>query len=114
MLVDAKADLLVHGMGESAVREIARRLRAAADTGAAADLSGIPGTARLLGARETAAGGDFPGAVALPPFEALAADRSCSWPPRARRRPSRTRSAPGPSCSGTAAGPSSSSRPPCR
>ena len=50
ILVDAKADLLVYGMGESAVREIARRLDAAAGSGEVADLAGIRGTALLLGA----------------------------------------------------------------
>ncbi|MHB8895041.1 MAG: YgiQ family radical SAM protein, partial [Candidatus Geothermincolia bacterium] len=49
ILVDAKADLLVYGMGERAVREIAGR-SVAAGPGMSADLSGIRGTARLLGA----------------------------------------------------------------
>ena len=48
ILADAKADLLVYGMGERAVRETARRL----DSGCR-DLSGIPGTAVLLGAKAT-------------------------------------------------------------
>src|SRR5450830_1757958 len=48
ILADAKADLLVYGMGEVAVREIARRL----DAGHA-DLSGILGTALMLGAKAT-------------------------------------------------------------
>ncbi|NQT86270.1 YgiQ family radical SAM protein, partial [bacterium] len=43
ILVDAKADLVVYGMGERAVREIARRLREAPDEPKAA-LHGIPGT----------------------------------------------------------------------
>lgn len=45
ILLSSKADILVYGMGEYAVRRIARRL---ADSGA--DLGGIRGTARLLGA----------------------------------------------------------------
>lgn len=68
ILADSKADLLVHGMGEAPIREIARRLRAGDG-----DLSGIPGTARLLGARETAAL-DASGLVELPSWEALRAD----------------------------------------
>lgn len=68
ILADAKADLLVYGMGETAVREIARRL-AAGDR----DLGGIRGTARLLGAR-AAAGGDPGGCVELPSWEELQRD----------------------------------------
>jgi uncharacterized radical SAM protein YgiQ len=44
ILLDAKADLLVYGMGEIQIREIARRLAVAAETGKNADLTGIPGT----------------------------------------------------------------------
>jgi uncharacterized radical SAM protein YgiQ len=90
ILVDAKADLLVYGMGERAVREIARRLGAAAAANAPADLAGIRGTARLLGARAAAefgagagvgapapgAGGDADAEVRLPSFEALQQDRA--------------------------------------
>ncbi|MDQ7826255.1 MAG: YgiQ family radical SAM protein [Candidatus Eremiobacteraeota bacterium] len=47
ILADSKADLLVYGMGEQAVREVARRC-----AGGSHDFSGIRGTARLLGARE--------------------------------------------------------------
>jgi len=54
ILVDSKADLLVYGMGERAVREIAGRLSVAASSGTAAALSGIRGTARLLGANAAA------------------------------------------------------------
>lgn len=73
ILVAAKADLLVYGMGESAVREIARRLGAAAASGVAADLSGLRGTARLLGA-SAAAVMPLAGAVVLPSWEELQAD----------------------------------------
>jgi len=45
VLVDAKADLLIHGMGEQAVAEVARRLDAGQSIG---DLTDIPGTAYLL------------------------------------------------------------------
>ena len=75
ILVDSKADLLVYGMGESAVREIARRLGAAAESGAAADLSGIRGTARLLGARAAAAL-PLAGSVVLPGWEELQRTRA--------------------------------------
>jgi uncharacterized radical SAM protein YgiQ len=75
ILVDSKADLLVYGMGESAVREIARRLSAAAVSGAAAEFTGIRGTARLLGATAAAAS-PRGGAVVLPSWEELQADRA--------------------------------------
>jgi uncharacterized radical SAM protein YgiQ len=68
ILADAKADLLVYGMGETAVREIAQRL----DAGRA-DLSGIPGTALLRGAKATAAA-DFSDAILLPSWEDLQAN----------------------------------------
>lgn len=68
ILADAKADLLVYGMGESAVREIAARLRAGDG-----DLAGIRGTARLLGAKAAAAA-DFTDAIVLPSWEELQAD----------------------------------------
>jgi len=68
ILADAKADLLVYGMGETAVREIARRL----DAGRA-DLSGIPGTALLQGAKAAAAA-DVSDAIMLPSWEDLQAD----------------------------------------
>jgi len=45
VLIDAKADLLVHGMGEKAVLEIARRLNAGEDV---RNLTDIPGTAYRL------------------------------------------------------------------
>jgi uncharacterized radical SAM protein YgiQ len=76
ILLDAKAEILVYGMGERAVREIARRLLAGA--AGSADLAGIRGTARLLGARAAAA---LPAAsardvVVLPSWDQLQADRS--------------------------------------
>ena len=63
ILTDSKADVLVYGMGERAVREIARRL----DAGRG-DLGGIPGTARLLGAKASAAA-DFSECLLLPSWE---------------------------------------------
>lgn len=80
ILMSSKAELLVYGMGERAVREIARRLAdgavGAAVGGAAAgeaDWGGIAGTARLLGAKASAAA-DFSGSVILPSWEDLQAD----------------------------------------
>ncbi len=46
ILADSKADILLYGMAEKAVIEIARRLHEART-----DLAGIPGTAVLLGAK---------------------------------------------------------------
>ena len=68
ILADAKADLLVYGMGEWAVREIVARLRAGHG-----DLAGIRGTARLLGAKAAAAA-DFGDAIVLPSWAELQAD----------------------------------------
>lgn len=66
LLFDSKADLLVYGMAEQAIAEVARRL----DRGET--LSGIPGTAEVAG--------QGPNAVpsephrTLPPFEAVSTD----------------------------------------
>lgn len=68
ILTDSKADILVYGMGERAVRLIAGRLRDGNP-----NLAGIPGTARLLGGKATAAA-DFSGCVVLPSWEELQAD----------------------------------------
>jgi uncharacterized radical SAM protein YgiQ len=67
ILADSKADLLVYGMGERAVREMARR---AVD---GKPFSAIPGTARMAGARESQEL-DLSGCVQLPSFEACLAD----------------------------------------
>ncbi len=69
ILADAKADLLVYGMGEVAVREITCRLRAGQT-----DLSGIRGTARLLGAKATATA-DLSDCITLPSWEELQQDK---------------------------------------
>jgi uncharacterized radical SAM protein YgiQ len=66
LLDDAKADLLVYGMGETAVVEIARRLQAGASI---RDLTDLPGTAYRTGGNAPA------GAVALPSFAEVAADQ---------------------------------------
>lgn len=68
ILATAKADLLVYGMGETAVRDIARRLRAGQR-----DLGGIRGTARFLGS-DSAAAADFRDCVILPSWEDVQAD----------------------------------------
>lgn len=70
ILTDSKADLLVYGMGERAIRDITRRLR-----DGNRDLSRIPGTAMLLGGKATAAT-DFSDGVILPSWEELQADKS--------------------------------------
>jgi uncharacterized radical SAM protein YgiQ len=73
ILLDAKAELLVFGMGENAVREIAQRLRAGRD------LAGIRGTARLLGGKATAAL-DFTKLLELPSYDALLKDKNLLTP----------------------------------
>ena len=73
ILLDAKADMLVFGMGENAAREIAARLRDGKD------LSGIRGTARLLGGKATAAM-DFSKHLELPSWEALQQDKNLITP----------------------------------
>jgi uncharacterized radical SAM protein YgiQ len=73
ILLDAKADLLVFGMGEHAAREIAQRLRDGRDLG------GIRGTARLLGAKATTAT-DFSKHLELPSYDALLKDKNLIIP----------------------------------
>lgn len=69
IMADAKADVLVYGMGERAVREITARLRAGNR-----DFSQIPGTALFLGSKATAAA-DFTDCIILPSWEDLQADK---------------------------------------
>ena len=69
ILADAKADILVYGMGESAAREIASRLNRGNN-----DLSGIRGTAVLLGAKATASA-DFTDCVQLPSWDEMRRDQ---------------------------------------
>jgi uncharacterized radical SAM protein YgiQ len=76
-LLDAKADLLVTGMGERAMAEAARRLKEAPPGAGPRDLSrllrGIPGTAYALGGNER--GEPLPGCVeTLPTHEAIEED----------------------------------------
>jgi uncharacterized radical SAM protein YgiQ len=68
ILADSKADLLVYGMGERAIREIARRIAENKP------LFAIPGTARLLGGKESAEQ-NFSDCVKLPSFEECLADK---------------------------------------
>lgn len=69
VLVDAKADLLVHGMAERAIAEVARRLVAGQSVH---DLTDIPGTAYI-----THKGASIPeDAVRLPSLSQLQADTS--------------------------------------
>jgi uncharacterized radical SAM protein YgiQ len=63
ILVDAKADLLVWGMGERQVLELARRRTAGEN------LSGMPGTCEVVRPEAVP-----PGAREVPSYEALAAD----------------------------------------
>ena len=74
-LASSKADLLAHGMGETTILEIARRLDAGADV---RDLRDMRGVAYLLGAKEELPAHDFAGDVALPSFEAVG-DRGTSF-----------------------------------
>jgi uncharacterized radical SAM protein YgiQ len=79
ILLDSKADILVYGMGETAVREIARRLAGRAPEAVGvrplgAELGGIRGTARFLGA-SAAVAGDFSRLVRLPDWESLQSQR---------------------------------------
>jgi len=71
VLLDSKADLLVYGMGERQIREIAARLKAGEKIPALRD---IRGTAYPLGAKETAAL-PLPGALELPSAGEVAGDR---------------------------------------
>ena len=66
----AKADVLVYGMGEWAVREIVKRLQAGNR-----DFGGIRGTAVFLGSKATATA-DFSDCIMLPSWEDLQADKT--------------------------------------
>ncbi len=68
ILLDAKADLLVHGMGERPVLEIARRLRGGADIAACRDIAGVAWAVGKTGALPE---GRF---EELPSFEQSVAD----------------------------------------
>jgi uncharacterized radical SAM protein YgiQ len=66
ILLDSKADILIHGMGELALCEIMRRLAASGSDPRGADLRGIPGTAWRSSKRPELASGSF---VGLPAYE---------------------------------------------
>ncbi len=68
ILTDSKADVLVYGMGERAIRDIAGRLRCGNP-----DLGRIRGTAVLWGGKASAAA-DFSSSVILPSWEELQQD----------------------------------------
>jgi uncharacterized radical SAM protein YgiQ len=70
IMADAKADVLVYGMGERAVREIVGRLKVGNR-----DFSGIRGTALFLGSKATAAA-DLSDCIVLPSWEELQADKN--------------------------------------
>jgi len=80
ILLDAKADLLVYGMGEETIVEIARRL---AQGQTVKDLRDLRGVAYALGAKEAATGGFADTAPAkpqaaveiLPSYEQVKADK---------------------------------------
>lgn len=71
ILLDSKADLVVFGMGESAIVEIAKRLSAGETT---RDLRNMRGVAYVMGARETPPSGDH--VVVLPSYEEVKANKS--------------------------------------
>jgi len=75
ILLDSKADILVHGMGESALCEIMRRLASSGGDAKSADLRGISGTAWASSKAPALAGGAF---LDLPSYETLAGADSAS------------------------------------
>jgi len=75
ILLDSKADILVHGMGELALLEIMRRLGDAKSGARAAQLRGIPGTAWASSRDPELAAGAF---VALPSYEELSGSDEAS------------------------------------
>src|SRR6516164_8758602 len=72
ILLDCKADLVVYGMGEKSIVDIAQRLAAGQTV---RDLRDLRGVAYVLGARETGAVDAMPQAVLLPSFEEVQSDK---------------------------------------
>ena len=70
IILDAKADLVVYGMGEATLVEIVRRLHAGSSV---AELRALRGVVYRLGASEKPPGGD---AVMLPSYEEVCADKA--------------------------------------
>ena len=73
MLLDSKADLLMYGQGERPVRELMERLKRTG--GENTEISGIPGTARLLGKKAAEAFELPPNFQRLPSWEEHLADK---------------------------------------
>src|SRR5262249_28800169 len=73
ILLDSKADLVVYGMGEENIVDVAKRLR---DGRTVKDCRDLRGVAYALGASETAPAG--PDVVEVPSFEAVKADKDQS------------------------------------
>jgi uncharacterized radical SAM protein YgiQ len=71
ILADAPADLVVYGMGERPIREIARRLEAGDGVG---EIKDVPGTAVKMEVREWRAT-DHQGFVEIPSFGEVAKDK---------------------------------------
>ncbi len=69
ILLDSKADMVVFGMGESTIVEVARRLDAGETV---ADLRDMRGVAYVMGAKDTPPAGE--GVAELPTFERVKAD----------------------------------------
>jgi uncharacterized radical SAM protein YgiQ len=71
ILLDSKADLLVYGMGEKTIVEIARRL-AAGET--VKEFRDMRGAAYVMGAKESAEGALFKNCLLLPSFAEVKSD----------------------------------------
>src|SRR5437016_5340200 len=72
ILLDSKADLVVYGMGENAIVDVARRL---ADGETARDLRDMRGVAYALGASESARQWESEDAIVLPSYEDVKTDK---------------------------------------
>ncbi len=72
ILLDSKADLVVYGMGEQSIVEIARRLAAGQTV---RDLRDLRGVAYVLGAKESAEFAKPQAAIVLPSYEEVKADK---------------------------------------
>jgi len=69
ILLDCRADLLIYGMGETALRSVVSQLQAGKRLG---DLRDIPGTALVINKEEAHALQESGGVVTLPSFEEVA------------------------------------------
>jgi uncharacterized radical SAM protein YgiQ len=84
ILLDAKADLLVFGMGERLIVEIARRMEAGQTV---RDLRDIRGVSYVLGATETQALGREPAGIVNPPWPPLRKGGNADSPPLTKGGP---------------------------